>query len=103
MGIKRLIIRFASWLSGNQDNCKNTDAVVGYRHSRPPQSKANGCIEDSRGIDFTIYNATGGKIVQMRSYDPTLDRGSSSLYIITDKEDMGEELSLILTRESLTR
>ena len=69
--------------------------------SSPTLSSA---IEDNnRGFNFTVYNATGGKVIQIQSYDPARDRTISSLYIITDKEDLGEELALILTKETLSR
>lgn len=61
-------------------------------------------FEDSnRGMNFSVYNATGGKVVQLYSYDVRTDKTISNLYIIHDKEDLGEELSLIITRESLSR
>ena len=54
-------------------------------------------------MNFTIYSATGGKVVQFNSYDARLDRHNNHLYIVTDKEDLGEELAQIITKESLTR
>jgi hypothetical protein len=63
-----------------------------------------GSIEEcNRGMNFTVYNATGGKVVQLFDYDMVKDRANSSLYIIADKEDLGEELGMIITRECLSR
>ena len=59
--------------------------------------------EHNNGLHFTVYNATGGKIIQIQSYDKARDKTTSSLYIINDKEDLGEELALIITKESLSR
>ena len=59
--------------------------------------------DNHRGVNFTIYGASGGKIVSVRTLDERTDRWTTSLYIITDKEDLGEELAQIITREGLTR
>jgi hypothetical protein len=55
------------------------------------------------GMHFTVYSATGGKVVQFNTYDPARDRSDTRLYIVTDKDELGEELAQIITRESLTR
>ena len=61
-------------------------------------------IEDfNRGMNFVVYNAIGGKVIQIHSYDVNTDKSHSTLYIITDKEDLGEEIGQIITKESLSR
>jgi hypothetical protein len=64
---------------------------------------ANGLSDRENAMNFTIYSATGGKVIQFNSYDARLDRHNNHLYIITDKEDLGEELAQIITKESLAR
>ena len=59
--------------------------------------------EFNNGFNFTVFNATGGKVVRVHTYEPKTDRHISNLYIITDKEDFGEELAQIITRDSLSR
>jgi hypothetical protein len=70
------------------------NATIGSNASR---------IDSSEGMNFVIYNAIGGKVVQFSTYDVHTDRRNSRLYIITDKEDLGQEIGQILTRESLTK
>ncbi len=55
------------------------------------------------GMNFTVWSAAGGKVIQMRSYNHNTDRHNNALYIIPEKDDLGEELGLIITRESLSR
>lgn len=55
------------------------------------------------GLNFTVYSATGGKVVQIRTYDPRSDISRSTLYVVTDKEDLGQELGHIITVESLSK
>jgi len=57
----------------------------------------------NNGMRFTIYDATGGKVVQFSQYDKVKDRHYSSLYIIRDEDNMGQELSQIILREQLSK
>lgn len=56
---------------------------------------------DSRGMNFTVYRANGGYIVEHRVYDRKTDRHDNSLHIITDDKDLGEEIGRIITYENL--
>jgi hypothetical protein len=55
------------------------------------------------GMHFTVYSATGGKVIEFKTYDPRIDRHLSNLYVITEGEDLGDELGQIIVKESLTR
>jgi len=114
MGIKtafrRTMVDFIRWITRNEEDEKMEVAMssnaVSKRRSAMIQTTSinNNNIEDgNQGMNFTVYKATGGKIIQIRTYDQRTDRSSSELYIVTDKEDLGEELAQIITRESLTR
>lgn len=64
----------------------------------------NSSIDDyNHGQNFTIYPAIGGKVVQIQYYNPQTDRNITNLYIITDDEDFGEQLAMIVTRNNLSR
>lgn len=56
---------------------------------------------NSRGMNFTVYKASGGHIIEHRVYDKKTDRNNNSLHIITDDKDLGEEIGKIITFESL--
>lgn len=55
----------------------------------------------SRGMNFTVYKASGGFVIEHRVYDRKTDRNNNSLHIITDDKDLGEEIGKIITFESL--
>lgn len=57
----------------------------------------------SDGINFTMHQATGGIVIEVRFYDRKQDETLSSLYIIPSGNDIGEELSKILTVEKLKK
>ena len=56
---------------------------------------------DSQGMNFTIYRADGGHIVETRQYDRKRDTNDHSLHIITDDKDLGQEIGKIITFERL--
>ena len=58
-------------------------------------------IRTDDGINFNVINASGGRIVQVRYYDPKSDCHKHSLHIITPEEDTAVALAHILTLETL--
>lgn len=55
------------------------------------------------GVNFTIHNGNGGKVIRVYHYNQTTDKASNTLYIIHDEDNLGEEISKILSVESLKR
>ena len=101
MAIKHVLKKLVNWVLSD-------DAEKAY-HDSPVSSSGNygGKVsrigESASGLNLTIYSAIGGKVVQFNTYDPTRDRMTGGLYIITDQEDLGEEIGQIITREQLSR
>jgi len=57
--------------------------------------------QPERAIQFTVYNANGGRVVETRRYDKKTDRSSNGLYVITSDADFGKEIDKIITMEAL--
>ena len=57
--------------------------------------------QPERAIQFTVYSASGGRVIETRRYDRKTDRSSNGLYIITSDQDFGRELDKIITMEHL--
>lgn len=57
----------------------------------------------SNSTNFALYNANGGTVVELRSYNETTDRNNTSLYVISSDKDLGQELGHIVTMEALKR
>jgi hypothetical protein len=57
---------------------------------------------DSNGIRFTIYKADGGHVVETRTYDKHHD-SQTSLYIISQDQNLGDRIAHILTYEAIKR
>ena len=52
-------------------------------------------------IHFRIYDARGGKVLEVYRYDRKTDRENSSLYIVNNDENLGEEIHKIIFLEQL--
>ena len=57
--------------------------------------------QPERAIQFTVYSANGGRVIETRRYDKRTDRNQNSLYVITSEQDFGKEIDKIITMESL--
>ena len=57
--------------------------------------------QPERAIQFTVYNASGGRVIETRRYDRHKDRSINGLYIITSEQDFGREIDKIITMEAL--
>lgn len=90
--LKRKIRR---WLDSEQDGIE------------PPYAIAKNSIVSSRDVgsdptlQFKIYNAIGGKVVEFSRYDHQKDRHHHDIYIIGKNEDFGEKIAKIAMLESL--
>lgn len=50
-------------------------------------------------LNFTVYNAVGGKVVEFRYHDRNSDRSHNQMYVIGKDEDFGEKIAKIATLE----
>ena len=105
-GIRRAWRAF--WLRDETELVEDNSPYVNQTKARGSKVRALPSIsrdmaDSINGMNFTVYNATGGKVIQLSSYDSRTDSNRTSLYVITDQENLGEELAQIITRESLSR
>lgn len=107
MGIRDLIRKslrnLVEWAT--QDTVVRDSDFVGYATSKAPTIKGNiQTLDDmSTGLNITVFRAAGGQVIQTSHYDPRTDRSVRSMYVIHDTDDLGAELSQIITRENLSR
>jgi len=79
------------------DRKMNTISAIGSsRHNQTLSS-------ENEPLRFTVYNASGGKIVEISHYDQKRDRHETSLHIISSDEDFGESLGKIAFIELLKK
>jgi hypothetical protein len=86
----------ASWArEGNnydEENCKPSRLSCG------PETLSPG---DEPILNFKVYSAIGGKVVEFRRYDRRTDRSDCQTYIITSDQDFGERIAKIATMENI--
>lgn len=90
--VRKLIVWSAS-NDGYQDTMEMQHIIV--------KDEIDTELESEQPINFKIFKAIGGKVVQTRCYDDKNDRITTTLYIIPDNSDFNEELAQIITREFL--
>ena len=91
-----------------QEDCKYEDKL-NYALSKGSQLGRNVPVStrsdtlQTNGTNLTLYNANGGMVVELRSYDFNTDRHNNILYVIPKDQDMGQQLAHIITLEALKR
>jgi hypothetical protein len=82
---------------------KERDTMVGInRLSSSLVSVGSPSIDQpERALQFTVYVASGGRVIETRKYDRHKDRSNTGLYIITNDQDFGKEIDKIITMEAL--
>ena len=56
---------------------------------------------DANGMNFSVYKANGGYVVEYRQYDRQRDRHDNKLHIVHEDQDLGEALGKIISFEAL--
>ena len=56
---------------------------------------------ESEGLRLQIYRASGGFVVETRTYDRKNDCNHNTMHVITDEEDLGERIGKIIMMEAL--
>lgn len=67
----------------------------------PVKVRESDSVQEDPILNFRVFNAVGGKVVEFNHYDRRTDRRNSTTYIITNDQDFGERISKIATMESL--
>ena len=90
--LKRLVANWAQ--QGSEENAKVSRGLVTSRDSEA-------VCGDDPVLNFKVYTAVGGKVVEFRRYDRKSDRNDSTTYIITNDQDFGDRIAKIATMEKL--
>ncbi len=101
---RKLLKKMLKWINKDDNIGSDTwgnDPCVAFGKSSSHSSRTLESTEN--GTNFTIYNASGGKIVQCWYYDINKNIHKSQLYLIPSDCDFSTEVAMILTKESLSR
>lgn len=93
--LKRKVIK---WVREDWDNVNKESSVNMVRASRDVEA---GMCDVEPILNFRVFSAVGGQVVEFRRYDRKTDRSDTSTYIITKDQDFGEKISKIANMEML--
>lgn len=92
-----------AWEEENQPMEAQAGYAINTAKVRPTRLKDHDTTLNTRGTQFTLYNANGGNVVELRDYNENTDRITNVLYVISSDKDLGQELGHIVTMEALKR
>lgn len=94
--------KIRNWLSSYDDDFDDGHTV---RATRMSLSKRRQEIDQIsvHGMNFTIYPANGGYVLEYNVYDPKKDENEYTLHIIDSNTDLGEGISHVITYEMLRK
>jgi hypothetical protein len=80
----------------------NTKSIGLDASSFPQVSGSNNDLHASPKLNFKIFSASGGYILEFYKYDYKKDETASQLYVISSSEELTESITTICQREFLT-
>lgn len=98
---KRMLVK---WVRDDWDKARDDqpeDCYPSPKLSRTNTISGRANVDSEPTLQFKVYSAVGGKIVEFSRYDPKSDRTDRQIYIIGKDEDFGEKIAKISTLESL--
>jgi len=96
---KRMVVK---WVRDDWDNARQEqDCYPSPKMSRGLNSVATRDVGSDPTLQFKIYSAIGGKVVEFSRYDQKADRHHHDIYIIGKNEDFGEKIAKIAMLENL--
>ncbi len=81
--------RFRNWLNSDLEDPDVPQLVSESNHL------------ESDGMRLQIYKASGGYVVETRTYDRVKDRSHNTMHVITEDQDLGDALGKIVMMEAL--
>jgi len=97
--LKRMVIKWVreDWDKASQEQ----DCYPSPKLSRGLNIVSTQDVGSDPTLQFKIYNAIGGKVVEFSRYDRQKDRHHHDIYIIGRDEDFGGKIAKIAMLESI--
>lgn len=97
---KRMV---CNWVREDWNSAQTRDHQVAEKYAINSISKGGPgrTVDADPTLQFKIYNAIGGKVVEFSRYDRKMDRHDHSIYVIGKEDDFGDKIAKIATLETL--
>ena len=93
------ILRRAKYLRNRDDTMTSVNRIQTSLNSGNDDRPSIG--SSRHRMNFTVYRANGGVLVEINRYDERKDQHHCELHIVTPDEDLGASLGKIVTFEGL--
>ena len=90
-----------NWLNSVEDEVENSKNRTMGRGRVISTVSDRDDVLDGHPMRLNVYRASGGVVIEARTYDPQRDRSHQSLHVITHDQDLATSLDKIITMESL--
>lgn len=90
-----------NWLKRKLRNWLMQEEKLSFKASVVARDDNFNELSSNKSLNFKVYPASGGRVIETRRYDEHKDRTHYGLYIITNDQDLGPEIDKIITMESL--
>jgi hypothetical protein len=97
--------KIVNWVREDWENASlrtNDNGLVPFP-DRHGVTSSKGRRLDQHGMNFTIYSANGGYVMEYNMYNPQTDERNNALHIITSDQDLGQGIAHIITFEMLRK
>ena len=95
---KRMVVK---WVREDWDNARQEQDCYPTPGLSAMTTVSTRDVNSDPTLQFKIYTAIGGKVVEFSRYDRQKDRHFHDIYIIGKNEDFGEKIAKIAMLESL--
>jgi hypothetical protein len=95
---KRIVVK---WVREDWNNARQEQDCYPTSKLSSMNSVSTRDVNSDPTLQFKIYNAIGGKVVEFSRYDRKSDRHHHDIYIIGKNEDFGEKIAKIAMLECL--
>jgi hypothetical protein len=95
---KRMVVK---WVREDWDNARQEQDCYPTPKLSSMNTVSTRDVNSDPTLQFKVYNAIGGKVVEFSRYDRKQDRHFHDIYIIGKDEDFGAKIAKIAMLESL--
>jgi hypothetical protein len=94
---------FFKWFNTRLEKTKHE--IRASKESIQPISSGRSEVDLDRrkSLNFCVYYASGGMIIEVRHFDKKTDEWMNELHIVTENQDLSDFLARIITINMLTR
>ena len=96
--MRKILKKFIHWIVKDDDDRHGLKAEVVASVSGRHRE-----LLRPNGVQFTVYAAEGGTVIETTMYDNKTDESKHKLYIVPENGNFGEQLEQIVTMERLRR